>query len=44
MKKALRVLSLLLGVLMLLVAVPVFAADAPPYCGIDVSRWQGTMD
>ena len=44
MKKALRVLSLLLGVLMLLSAVPVFAADAPPYCGIDVSRWQGTMD
>ena len=44
MKKALRVLSLLLSMLVLLSTVPVFAATAPPYCGVDISRWQGTVD
>ena len=45
MKHAKRFLALLLSALLCFGTVPVaFSADAPPYKGIDVSRWQGNID
>ena len=45
MKRAPAIFTVLLCLLLCLSAVlPCLAADAPPYRGIDVSRWQGNID